>query len=506
MQHRILSAVLLLFPCIASPGQESSPDSTFRYGVASGDPLPDRVLLWTYFTPDREAEYHVKWEVSTDSLFAQQVIRGDVTVQPREQGGRILVDAAGLQPATTYYYRFRWQDKTSRVGRTRTAPGDEATQLRLAVVSCQNYEAGFYNAYAHLARRSDIDAVLHLGDYIYEFRAGYYGNASTGRVHQPTHEIVTENDYMTRYRQYRLDPDLQDAHARFPFIAVWDDHEFANDSHVQGAQNHQPDQEGDWNTRREAARRAYYTWMPVRRPADGPLYRSFRFGKLAELWMLDERQEARSPQASSSQDPTFTDTSRHMLGSAQLAWLRQGMQASAAAWRIMGNQVILSSVDASKVIRRNPKFMDMWDGYPAERNRLFDILETLPERNIVVVSGDSHTSWSMDLLRNPSEWDRACRSCIGAEFTTPSITSANYDEYVPRWIAAEGRRRYTRWGRNPQVRAVNVIHHGYLVLDISPEEVSATWHFMRDIAKPDDRLRPGMQYSIRKDSPGVRKN
>jgi alkaline phosphatase D len=498
--HSVPALALIL--ALSSSSRAS--ENPFPYGVASGDPMADRVLIWTYFEHEASSDQLVQWEVATDSLFIQPVQSGRYTVKPGMYNGRVLLDVTGLSAYTFYYYRFRWNEFISLTGRTKTAPDGACANLKLAVVSCQNYQAGYYNAYAHLAGRNDIDAVLHLGDYIYEYPAGYYGNSSTGRKHDPPHEIVSDEDYMRRYAQYRSDPDLQKAHARFPFISIWDDHEFANDSHVTGAQNHQSDQEGSWNTRREAARRAYYTWIPVRQQQEGKLYRSFEFGNLATLWMLDERQEARSPQVKSADDPNYRDANRYILGKEQLEWLKTGMTASTSAWRIIGNQVIMSAIDASKVMPKNPKFMDMWDGYPAERDRVLEFMEKDSMHNVIVVSGDSHTSWAVDLVRDVSTYSRkSCAGCVGAEFATPSISSANYDEYVRKWMAKEAERRFSRWGRNPQVHEKNLRHHGYLVITLNSEEAVAEWIFMRDISEPDIATRKGMSYRLSADKPGI---
>jgi alkaline phosphatase D len=460
----------------------------FYHGVASGDPTPEAVVIWTKLTPETEAAASIHWQIASDSLFLTVLQQGNVTTSANENW-TVSVDVHGLEPNHFYFYRFDYQGKMSMVGRTKTTPVGDVQQMKIAVVSCSNYEAGYFNAYAMLARHADVDLVLHLGDYIYEYQVGGYGNKKLPRKHIPAKEIVALDDYRARYAQYRLDPDLQLIHARFPFINVWDDHEFANDAYVEGAQNHQEKAEGEWSERKNAARKAYFEWIPVRKSAGNKLYRQFSFGNLADLWMLDERMEARTKQSASAEDLDFNAENRHMIGDEQFTWLTNGMQQSKARWRILGNQVILSSLDNSKVFPKNPKFMDMWDGYPAERNRLFRFFEGQNMKNIVVVTGDCHTSWVMDLTRapqDPTQYDKKTgKGIVGIEFTTPSITSANYDEYVKPFLVKIAQRRFTKKGTNPHVRFMDLMHHGYLVLTLSQESVQGEWFFMKHINRPE---------------------
>ncbi|HEV2783648.1 MAG TPA: alkaline phosphatase D family protein [Actinophytocola sp.] len=275
----------------------SPADPVFAHGVASGDPLPDAVLLWTRVTPTPDAlpgsgqgpTVDVVWEVATDPAFAAVVGAGTATTGP-ERDHTVKVDATGLAPSTVYYYRFRLGDAVSAVGATRTAPATDAAvpRLRFGVVSCSNWQAGYFAAYRHLAERGDLDAVVHLGDYLYEYAPGEFPVGSTVRPHAPAAEMLTLADYRTRHAQYKSDPDLQRLHAACPWIVTWDDHEAANDAWSGGAENHQPG-EGSWVDRRAIANRAYFEWMPVRNAGDRPLYRRLRFGRLAELSMLDLR-------------------------------------------------------------------------------------------------------------------------------------------------------------------------------------------------------------------------
>jgi len=246
----------------------------FYHGVASGDPLPDAIVIWTRVTPEEELPIiEVKWEISTDKAFGNIIQSGLFTTDP-ERDYTVKIDVSGLDSGYQYYYRFQALGSTSITGKTKTASQD-AAELNLAVVSCSNYEWGYFNAYGDIARQSDLDAVVHLGDYIYEYGPGKYGDTTIGRFNLPAKEIITLPDYRTRYSLYRLDEDLRNAHSSHPFINIWDDHEIANDSYQDGAQNHQED-EGSYEDRKAAAVKAYYEWLPIRE--NGELYRSFQYG------------------------------------------------------------------------------------------------------------------------------------------------------------------------------------------------------------------------------------
>ncbi len=262
----------------------------FYHGVASGDPLPDRVVIWTRVTPDDSlSRIVVKWEISESPDFSTLIQHDTLSTTPLKDY-TVKVDVTGLQPGTFYYYRFHALNATSPAGRTKTAPVSMPDSLKFAVVSCSNWEWGYFNAYARIAEK-ELDAVIHLGDYIYEYGTGRYGDTTIGRINIPRHEIVNLKDYRTRHSLYRLDEGLRAMSAAHPLIAIWDDHEVANNSYTEGAENHQPEKEGDYATRKNAARQAYYEWLPIREGETH--YRSFSFGELAHLIMLDERLEGR---------------------------------------------------------------------------------------------------------------------------------------------------------------------------------------------------------------------
>ncbi len=335
----------------AGPGAASAAAGVFQHGIASGDPLPGGILLWTRVTPTPESTpasgagpvVAVDWQVAADSSFATVVAAGTVSTGP-DRDHTVKVDVAGLTPATTYWYRFGLAGDWSPTGRTMTAPAGSAdiARLRAGVVSCANWESGYFAAYRRLAERGDLNLVVHLGDYIYEYGTGEFTAGGTVvRKTQPANETVTLADYRTRHALYKTDPDLQGLHASVPWIITWDDHEVANDMWSGGAENHTPGTEGSFPARVAAARRAYAEWMPVRLAADGHIYRRLRYGNLFELSMLDLR-TYRSQQASGS---ATDDPDRTIAGAEQLAWLMDGLVTSTAAWKIVGNPVMISRLD-----------------------------------------------------------------------------------------------------------------------------------------------------------------
>ena len=339
-----------------APDAAAAGNRYFRHGVASGDPLPRKVVLWTRVTPTTDAtpgsgrgpRVTVTWQVAKDPKFRRIVRKGKVTTGPGRDH-TVKVDADRLKPGTEYFYRFLHRGVASRVGRTKTAPRKRADngRLRFGVVSCSNLQAGWFSAYRHLARRDDLDAILHLGDYLYEYGAGEYGDL---RAHVPAHEMVSLADYRQRHAQYKQDGDLQALHARYAFIVTWDDHETTDDAWAGGAKNHQPE-EGDYRTRKAIANRVYDEWMPVRmggtaKAGDGTrLFRRLRFGRLAELSMLDLR-TYRSQQVAGPvpPDPTVSDPDRTITGKRQMAWLKKSLSDDRALWKLVGNPVMIAPV------------------------------------------------------------------------------------------------------------------------------------------------------------------
>ncbi|MDF2697484.1 MAG: phoD, partial [Labilithrix sp.] len=337
-------------------------DPVFNHGIASGDPLPDAVILWTRIAAT--APVTGRWEVAKDVAFASIVARGAFSTNA-ERDYTVKVDATGLEPGTTYYYRFIALGRTSLTGRTRTAPLD-ARRLRFAVVSCASLPHGYFHVYRTISERPDIDAVLHLGDYIYEYAEGDYGDV---RESEPKHAVQTLADYRERYAQYRRDPDLQEAHRQHPFVCIWDDHELVDNAWRDGTTGDNP-AVGPWAERRSAARTAYSEWIPIRDQQDGRIWRSLRYGTLAELIFLDTRLWGRDQQVAED-DPRRMDPARQLLGADQEAWLSERLRTSTARWKLVCQQVMMVEV---------PSWFrdDGWDDYPAARSRFFDILEKTP--------------------------------------------------------------------------------------------------------------------------------
>jgi alkaline phosphatase D len=506
----------------------------FLHGVASGDPLHDRVILWTRVTVADAAPVPVRWTVARDPDLADVVASGTV-ITDATRDHTVKVDAAGLAPATTYWYGFWARGHRSLTGRTRTAPaaGQAVDRLRLGVVSCSNLTGGYFNGYALVAKRNDLDAVLHLGDYVYEYGNGddRYGPASLEgqRDHQPPHEMVTLADYRLRYATYRLDPDLRRLHQLYPWICVWDDHEITNDAWKDGAENHEPDDPDtpgeaglDYATRRRHAQQAYREWLPIRTDDAARIYRSFRYGDLADLLMLDTRIEGRDqptggPLTPNLTDETLDDPDRELISEAQRTWLYGQLKGSAqrgATWRILGQQVMLMQWNAGGLpsgiagqdapgllpVRDggNAVNPDAWDGYTAERRRLYDHLEAGGIDNLVVLTGDIHSSWAADLPRDPYDpavYDPVSGAgSLGVEFVTPSVTSDNLNEILAEQAGEdepypEGSSTPFEVGTmadNPHIKYVDLDRHGMMILTVTPEAAQADWVFTPTRTEPSD--------------------
>lgn len=464
----------------------------FYHGVASGDPMPNSVILWTRITPETQLpEIAVSWEISEDKNFNTLAGKGVFTTS-KARDYTVKVDAQNLTPNTTYFYRFKALDAVSATGKTKTAP-QEAKTLKFAVVSCSNYEWGYFNAYARIAEEPDLNAVIHLGDYIYEYGPGSYGDMSDERTHIPDREIISLEDYRDRYAQYRLDPDLQAVHATHPFIAIWDDHEITNNAYKDGAQNHQED-EGDYKTRSATARKVYYEWMPIREQET--LYRTFSFGNLADLIMLDERLAGRTKQADSLTDPSLKDASRTMLGATQYHWFSETLKNSKAQWKIIGNQVIYSYLNwGHKSFNIN---LDAWDGYPEEQQKVADIITSNAIKNVIFITGDTHTAWALEATNNPlEEYDKATgEGAFAVEFGATSITSGNSDERFPADSVKLHEQKITNSDINPHLKYTNMRDHGYLLLTVNNTEAVADFKIIATRKKRDIRVRTDARFKV----------
>ena len=520
---------------------------SFEHGVASGDATSTAAVLWTRVTPAAEttgfevmcyvtetrSELESLVEAAPDNVMVAGVSSmAKLTTSPASDF-TVKVDfgaeeVSALSPATTYYYAFAVMDvdgfKLSPIGQFKTLPVDGTAPFKAAFVSCSNLPFGFFNAYEAIAKRDDVDAVIHLGDYIYEYGRDGYGaevGAQIGREVEPPHEIVKLDDYRQRYAQYRRDPMLQAAHAACVWYTTWDDHESTNNSYRTGAENHQPETEGEWSVRKAEAVQAYLEWMPVRDPKEGlavgSIYRSFDIGDLATLFMLEGRLTGRSDEltyASALKLPEeeqmagiqsilaeASSEERTMLGAVQEEWLAEGLKASTGSgkkWQILGNQVIMARVKAPNVadalpaeekeaIYANAPYMkpyieftryglplnlDAWDGFDAARERLYKTAEETGAR-LVTITGDTHTAWANELFDK-----KGARR--GVEFGCTSVTSPGFGAMLPmpelNTMMAE---------KNEEVVYYDAFDHGFTLLTIADDQVSADFIKVSEILKPE---------------------
>jgi len=459
----------------------------FYHGVASGDPLSDAVIIWTRVTPTQDETIEVDWEMATDTAFANIIANGTfMTDESRDY--TVKMDVAGLNSATTYYYRFSALGGTSLIGRTRTAPTGNSDHLKFAVVSCNNYQSGYFSAFGRLAERNDIDAVLHLGDFIYEYQTGGYGyTPEVGRGHQPDHEILELSDYRIRYSYYRCDADLRRAMQQHPFILIWDDHEVANDAWVGGANNHTPN-EGDYGARKSAAVQAFFEWVPIRDNATQTVYRNFSYGNMADVIMLDTRHEARTIQADSFDQPDLHDPDRYLLGPTQMQWFKDGLSSSTAQWKVVGNQVVFAELllegagDPLGLEARN-LFLDTWFGYPTKRDEIVNHIATNDIDNILFMTGDVHISLGFDISTNPADTllynPETGAGSIAVECATCSISSDNYDENFGGEAIANAIRDIFD-DANRHNKHIEVTKHGYLMLDLTADKAQMDFYYLDD--------------------------
>jgi alkaline phosphatase D len=437
------------------------------------------------------ARIPVKWEVAKDEQFSA-VLKSDTLGTTPLRDYTVKVDVTGLEPGQHYFFRFSALGASSPVGRTKTLPTNAVDSLKLAVVSCSNWEFGYFNAYDRIADK-EVDAVLHLGDYIYEYGVGKYGDTTIGRLHVPAHEIVSLSDYRSRHSQYRLDEGSIHLGARHPMIAIWDDHEVANNSYVTGAQNHQPE-EGDYEKRKAAARQAYYEWLPIRET--GKHYRSFSFGPLADLWMLDERLEGRTVQPANMNDPAYQSDDATMLGAEQLSWLENGLKNSSANWKVIGNQVIFADVELSAVYPRMPRNLDSWDGYPKEKQKLKSFVLDNKINDIVFLAGDTHSSWAIEVATDVKKTYNAKTSAgaFAVEFGTTSVSSGNSDEGTSADTVRMMEAAMLK--SNPHIKYLNARDHGYVLLTLYPEKAKAEWYFVNTLRTRDAGERLEKSYTV----------
>lgn len=493
----------------AIPGFAQGPNwivDGFTHNVASGEPGPDSVLLWTRYVGKGDSA-KLRVEVSESTDFAKIVAGGQAITGPwRDWTTKITV--TGLKPGTRYHYRFVAPDGSkSPTGRTRTLPQGNAARFGIAVFSCSNMGFGYFNAYAHAAARDDIDLAVHLGDYLYEYPHGNYPSldqAVTGRLPLPATELIHLADYRLRYASYRADPDLQALHAAKPMVVQMDDHESANDSWEGGAQNHSPDKEGDWSLRRAAAMQAWREWMPV---SDAP-WKSYEIGTLATLFRTETRLLGRTKPYSAApflmaddpvaalkafRDGAWQDPAMTMMGWEQEAWIAAELKRSVRAgtrWQvagfgtIMGKQVAPKQAmdwlkpDAAEIAKRYvkagvtlaalglPTNLDNWGGYPAARARFLKSAQAA-NANLVVLSGDSHNAWAYDLAQDGRP--------AGVEFAGHAVTSPGYESSTaadPKVIAR------ALVETNAELKWCDTSRRGYMALTLTPDTVRNDWLFV----------------------------
>jgi alkaline phosphatase D len=457
----------------ASDGSEAS--GPFAHGVASGDPDHESLVIWTRVSGLSESS-PVRWKMASDAQFESIVAEGH-TLASADRDYIVKVLVAGLAPGHRYYYRFEYGGAISSTGRTRTLPAGDLESLTLAVASCSNYPFGYFNAYEAIAEDADVDWVLHLGDYIYEYGTDGYGGSSgglLGRDHTPRHEILTLADYRQRHAQYKGDPQSQRMHAAHPLLAIWDDHEATNNPWMGGAENHQAESEGSWSARRDAALQAYFEWMPVRDPFPGQsrrnYWRHWRFGNLASLISLETRHSGRDRQIEySAYESMLRDQAgaerflkevvgapdRPMLSSSMESFLAASLEDAVAAerpWKLIANQVPMArtnhprlsdeatiglreSTDSESLPRLErmlrsgqlelPLYLDPWDGYPVARQAFYELCASTGVKDLLVLTGDSHSFWSNELF------DDSGRP-MGIELGTTGITSpGDFLEFGP---------------------------------------------------------------------------
>lgn len=459
----------------------------FQHGVASGDPLADAVIVWTRVTPgspDTAGTVPVDYVLATDPELSNVATSGSA-VTDATRDFTVKVDVNGLTAGTTYYYQFSIGEAVSPIGRTRTAPaGDAADRARFAVVACSNYSFGFFNGFGAIAQRRDLDAVIHLGDYLYETAGG------SVRQHEPDLEIVTLDEYRQRFAQYRQDPDLQEAHRQHPFIAIWDDHETTNNSYRDGAANHQPDTEGDWFERKGRAVRAYFEWMPVRdnvplqpanfdAPADaaamdgllpegnGSIQRVLRYGNLLDLIMLDTRLAGRVVQNGTD----IVSPEQTILGAEQREWFLGELTASTSQWKIVAQQMTFAPIKVVPLPEdQGGTFLnsDAWDGYRFDRNAVLSTIADNAIDNVVVLSGDTHVVTAFDLPMEPSDPTRydpvTGNGSLGVEFSSNGIANVGI---IGEFFMAN----------NPHLKYSNLTLQGYLLLDVDRDRTQGEYYF-----------------------------
>ena len=432
----------------------------FRHGVASFDPAPDRVLVWTHLA-DATSDEPLTLIVARDEALEDELMRAELVARA-DEGSTVQAELEGLDPDTAYFFAFETASERSPVGRARTAPSG-ARAIRLAFASCASYAHGFFHAYARIAER-DVDAVVHLGDYIYEYGDGTYGSL---RGYDPPHEILSLPDYRRRYAHYRLDPDLAALHARHSMIVTWDDHELANNAHRGGAIEHDPVTEGPWDARIAAATRAHREWLPRREEVPGSLYRRLSFGPTLELFVLDTRLEGRSPPPLDEADAR--SPARSILGAAQRERFLAELRASSATWKLVPHSVQLSP-------HTSYWNHDAWDGYANDRRLVLEAIRDAAIEGVIFVCGDGHKSFADELPVDLAAYDPATGAgSVAVELMAPGITS-------PHAFGDDARAQEDAVrASSPHTRFVDCESRGYWVVELDGERAVLELYFVDDV-------------------------
>ena len=496
---------------------------SFNHGVASGDPLKDKVILWTRVTPSQPGPIEVILEISERKNFSRIVFSKKLKTSSLKDY-TIKYDFLASNYCDSdkgFFYRFRVGDVASEIGKSKTFSSN-TLKAKIGIFSCSNYPAGYFNAYQAAAARNDLDLWIHLGDYLYEYPMGGYATTKAeklGRVPSPLHEMITLADYRERHAQYKLDLGSQALHKNAPLIAVWDDHEFSNDTWKRGAENHSEDgAEGDFYSRRSAAIKAYYEWMPIREQKNKrKIFREFTIGKLIHLIMLDTRQYARDKQiqpkdylgkSGFNQAKFYNDLNskdRDLLGFEQLSWIENRISKSSAVWTILGQQVLMTKLkfpDLSKMIKTEdipsfvkpylkflglgiPSNLDAWDGYPEERKRLYKLMSD-SKKHFISLAGDTHNSWVSELQNHNGEK-------VGVELGTPSVTSPgitdvlnlNEREFVENIVEI-----------NKELQWMDPTNRGFLSLEIKEDSILATFNYIKELDKINPKIKLSKSFVI----------
>jgi len=496
---------------------------SFNHGVASGDPLEDRVILWTRVTPHQAGPVEVILEVSENKNFSKVAYSKKLHTSSLSDY-TIKYDFLAKQYCNSdngFFYRFRAGNSVSETGRSKTF-SKNIKSAKIAIFSCSNFPAGYFNAYQAAAEKNDLDLWLHLGDYLYEYPMGGYATENAeklGRAPIPIHEMITLSDYRQRHAQYKLDQGSIALHKHAPLIAVWDDHEFSNDAWKRGAENHSEDgSEGDFYARRSAAIKAYYEWMPIREQQNKRrIFRDFKIGKLMHLIMLDTRQFGRDKQiqpkdylskSGFNQAKFYNDLNseyRELLGAEQFSWIEDKILNSNAAWTIFGQQVLMTKLkfpDISKIIKAEeipdflkpylkllglgiPSNLDAWDGYPAARNKLYKLMKNA-KKKFISLAGDTHNSWVSELENQSGEK-------VGIELGAPSVTSPgitdvlNLDEnnFVDSIVKL-----------NKELQWMNPSNRGYLFLDCTDSKIIASFNFIKELENINSEISSSQSFLI----------